>query len=99
MNHCEAGAYLAKSWGLPDAICHVAQHHHGATEGRSILSLVQTACVLADDLGFAAVSHADGAQPNTRIAGCIAYPECDKVIHRLPEIERLVYDEVESLDF
>jgi putative nucleotidyltransferase with HDIG domain len=99
MDHCEAGLYLAKSWGFPDAFCQVVQHHHGASEERGILSLVQTACAWADDLGFAAVSHADRAEPNTRIAGWMGDSDRAKALQRLPEIERLVFEEVESLDF
>jgi putative nucleotidyltransferase with HDIG domain len=99
MDHCEAGLYLAKSWGFPAAFCQVVQHHHGSSEERGILSLVQTACALADDLEFAAVSHADRAEPNTRITGCKGNSDRDKVLSRLREIERLVFDELESLDF
>jgi putative nucleotidyltransferase with HDIG domain len=99
MNHCEAGLYLAKSWGFPDAFCQIIQDHHGTSEERGVLSLLQTACALADDFGFAAVSHADRGEPDTRIAGCKGDSARDKVLQRLPEIERLVCDEVESLDF
>jgi HDOD domain len=99
MNHCEAGLYLAKSWGFPDAFCQIVQHHHGVSEERGILSLVQTACALADGFGFAAVPHADRREPNTRIAGCRGDSDRDKVLQRLPEIERLVFEEAESLDF
>src|ERR1035438_8958036 len=99
IDHCEAGLYLAKSWGFPAAFCQVVQHHHGSSEERGILSLVQTACALADDLEFAAVSHADRAEPNTRITGCKGNSDRDKVLSRLREIERLVFDELESLDF
>ena len=99
MNHCEAGLYLAKSWGFPEAFCQVVQHHHEASEVRGILSLLQTACALADDLGFAAVSHADRGEPSTRISGFKEGSDRDKVLQCLPEIEGLVFDEVESLDF
>src|ERR1017187_2534290 len=69
------------------------------TEERGILSLLQTACALADDLEFAAVSHADRTEPKTRIAGCKGDSDRHKVLSRLPEIDRLVCAEVESLDF
>jgi putative nucleotidyltransferase with HDIG domain len=99
MNHCAAGEYLARSWGFPEAFHKVAQHHHEASTEPGVVSLLQTSCALADDLQFAAVSHADRSEPRTHIVGGIRDAERDKMIQRLKEIERQVTDEVESLDF
>jgi HD-like signal output (HDOD) protein len=63
MNHCEAGAFLAQTWGFPASLCtHIAGHHEsnggGLTDPRY---LIQTACRLADSLSFLEVQRLDVA--------------------------------------
>ena len=99
MNHCDAGLFLAKYWGFPEAFCQVAHQHHGVCDEKGILPLIQTACVLADDLGFAAVSHADHSMPAARVAGSLSDTDRALVLQRLPQMESLVFDELESLDY
>lgn len=54
MDHCEAGAWLAKHWGLPEDVRRVAGGHHdplGAGEF-DLVDLVRVAVLLTDNLGF-----------------------------------------------
>jgi HD-like signal output (HDOD) protein len=54
MNHCDAGALLAQTWGFPEPLQVTMVEHHGqrpVTSG-SPVGLIQTACRMADWLGF-----------------------------------------------
>lgn len=54
LDHCEAGAWLAKSWGLPEDLGVVIQGHHEppSTTGFELADLVRVAVLLVDSLGF-----------------------------------------------
>jgi len=56
IDHCAAGAWLAKEWNFPDELVEaIAAHHEEPTAGSTGLqSLVQISWRLADALGFAA---------------------------------------------
>jgi len=56
IDHCAAGAWLAKEWDFPDGLVQaIAGHHDEPTPGGTGLnSLVQVSWRLADALGFAA---------------------------------------------
>jgi HD-like signal output (HDOD) protein len=61
MNHCEAGAFLAQTWGFPASLRgHMAGHHEshagGLTDPRYLIHL---ACRLADSLSFLEVQRLD----------------------------------------
>lgn len=57
MDHCEAGAWLAKAWGLPESFESIAAHHHDelVQTKSDLLYVVQMACMLADSVGFATI--------------------------------------------
>jgi putative nucleotidyltransferase with HDIG domain len=54
IDHCQAGATLAKNWHLPDAFLKVIAHHHDreAQTGDEVASIVAVSCLLAETLGF-----------------------------------------------
>jgi putative nucleotidyltransferase with HDIG domain len=54
VSHCEAGAYLAKSWQFPLILCRAIQHHHDPlTQGDDdFLRITQAACVVAGEIGY-----------------------------------------------
>jgi putative nucleotidyltransferase with HDIG domain len=56
IDHCAAGAWLAKEWDFPDELVQaIAGHHDEPTPGSTGLnSLIQVSWRLADALGFAA---------------------------------------------
>ncbi len=58
IDHCEAGAYLAREWGLPGELSTViAMHHEAPCPGEASLnSFLRVAWRLADTLGYAAFS-------------------------------------------
>jgi HD-like signal output (HDOD) protein len=65
MNHCDAGALLALTWGFPEILQVAMVEHHGdrAVGSGSPVGLVQIACRMADWLGFAEVKRQDLAPP------------------------------------
>jgi HD-like signal output (HDOD) protein len=54
IDHCEAGGWLGRHWGLPEEICAVAANHHAlpSSEGFDFLDLVRVAVLMTDSLGF-----------------------------------------------
>jgi putative nucleotidyltransferase with HDIG domain len=54
IDHCEAGAWLATSWGLPDDVRRVTSGHHDlpGTGEFGLVDLVRVAVLLTDNLGF-----------------------------------------------
>jgi putative nucleotidyltransferase with HDIG domain len=56
VDHCQAGLWLTRIWGLPQEFWDVTSDHHGALtaapEGR--IGLIRLSCALADALGFKA---------------------------------------------
>lgn len=54
MNHCEAGVAVSRQWGLPESLRRSIHMHHGnvSLEQDPFTSLVQTACRLAEGLGY-----------------------------------------------
>jgi len=61
MDHCQAGLWLTQRWGFPSEYSRVAGCHHGAMPAtkQDLVSLTQTACLLADALGFPSVTIAE----------------------------------------
>ena len=54
MTHADAGAYLAKTWGLPVSLCNSIRSHHSVlTEADpKMLRINQQACIMASALGY-----------------------------------------------
>jgi len=65
MDHCQAGLLLTQRWGFPSDYSRVAGCHHGELPAakQDLVSLTHTACLLADALGFPAISLVQ--QPTT----------------------------------
>jgi putative nucleotidyltransferase with HDIG domain len=58
IDHCQAGAILAKSWHLPEAFLETIAHHHDETQTEDdIRSVVALSCLLAETLGFGVVRY------------------------------------------
>jgi HD-like signal output (HDOD) protein len=60
LDHCQAGSWLAKSWGLPPEFAEAAATHHEIEidGGKSVAMIVAMACRWADALGFS-VGHSE----------------------------------------
>ena len=56
IDHCAAGAYLAREWSFPEDLVTVAlEHHQEPSEGeRTMVNVIQVCWRLADVLGFQA---------------------------------------------
>jgi putative nucleotidyltransferase with HDIG domain len=63
MNHCEAGESMSRAWGFPESLqSHIGMHHgHVPLEQDPGRSLVQTACRMAEGLGYPETLLAPGA--------------------------------------
>jgi len=87
MNHCEAGAFLAQTWGFPASLCtHIAGHHESDGGGLAAPRyLIQMACRLADSLSFLEVQRLD-------LASTPALPE--RLRKRRELAPDLLYDQI-----
>jgi HD-like signal output (HDOD) protein len=65
INHCDAGALLAQTWGFPELLQVVMVEHHGhrPVGSGSPVGLIQVACRMADWLGFPELRSAPSAMP------------------------------------
>ncbi|MCS6953014.1 MAG: HDOD domain-containing protein [Bryobacteraceae bacterium] len=65
VDHCEAGAWLARHWDFPPQLAEVAaQHHLPPADGRmTLIRLVHLACRLADALGFQVFRSSQSEDP------------------------------------
>jgi len=62
--HDDAGAFLTRSWGFPDAISDCVRFHHQTAVDRGpALRAVQVACHYAGALGFSELNCANCPQP------------------------------------
>jgi putative nucleotidyltransferase with HDIG domain len=54
VNHCEAGLWLTRIWGLPEEFWAAAAHHHAAVTGAlgDRTDLVRLSCLFAEGMGF-----------------------------------------------
>jgi HD-like signal output (HDOD) protein len=61
VDHGLAGAWLVKTWALPQPFIEICEHHHEPVgpEDPELLRVVKTACRVADALGFAAVEYSN----------------------------------------
>lgn len=79
MDHCDAGAMLAHTWGLPATLQVAMVEHHGnrLMRSKSRVGLVQTACRIADWLGFPEVKRADLGVPPPLLQGVVESRQFD----------------------
>lgn len=61
VNHCEAGLWLARIWGLPEEFRDTASQHHAPVTGEigDRTELVRMACLFAQSLGYKAAAQID----------------------------------------
>jgi putative nucleotidyltransferase with HDIG domain len=67
MNHCEAGDALSRTWGFPESLGrHIHMHHgHVTMEEDPTAYIVQTACRLAEGLGYPEYATAPAASQSS----------------------------------
>ena len=76
MDHCAAGMFMCRVWALPAVFQEVTSLHHRATGEIGIGGLIHTACAMADDMSFAAISH----------SGVLNF--ADRIVKSVPEALR-----------
>ncbi len=100
LDHCQAGHLLSESWRFPNELQEVAAYHLEPPGGQDLLSLVQTACRLAVDLGFAAVARQDHqTKPTETIEAHVPAAIREQVFESMRKIDQQILDRLESLDF
>jgi two-component system, cell cycle response regulator len=88
VDHCTAGLWLTKAWGFPQEFLDLSSRHHDVPPScNDDVGIVALSCVLADSLGFEAVTYEER-------------PTAEEVIRRLPEAARrrlsLDFDEIQQ---
>jgi HD-like signal output (HDOD) protein len=99
MDHCHAGSLLARAWGLPLALCQVAEHHHDTSANRDLLSLVHLSCRLADDLMFQAIRHEGPRDPVVTIYECAPGTARGGLADKVEAAKLSALKMIETLDF
>lgn len=100
LDHCQAGQLLGEAWHFPNALQQVIAHHLEWSDEQNLVSLVQTACRLAVDLGFVAVAHQDHhPRPGDTIAAFVPTAIRARVLESIEHIDQQILDQLESLDF
>ncbi len=88
MNHCDAGALMASTWGFPEILLVSMVTHHaiGAPEPKHAAAVVPIACRIADWLGYPEVNLAEG----------MTEPMLTHSVLRSPKLEpRILVEQIE----
>jgi putative nucleotidyltransferase with HDIG domain len=99
MDHCRAGALLAKAWGLPPALRRTAECHHEPSANRDLFSLVHLSCRLADDLMFQAIRHEGPRDPVATIETCAPEELRADLTDRVEAAKVSALKMIQTLDF
>ncbi|HEY2013722.1 MAG TPA: HDOD domain-containing protein [Bryobacteraceae bacterium] len=69
VDHCEAGLWLTKLWGLPEEFWEATARHHTPVTGEigNRTDLVRLACVFAETLGYKAAPQLECWPPETLV--------------------------------
>jgi len=100
VDHCEAGLWLTRIWGLPDEFSDTASRHHAPLTGEigDRTDLVRLACLFAQSLGYKAAAKVDCWPPEALVERIPekAYARSHFALDRL--VERLrIETETEAL--
>jgi len=100
LDHCQAGQILGESWHFPSELQQVVTRHLESPGGQDLLSLGQTACRLAADLGYAAIARQDQhTKPSDTIEAHVPPAIRGHVVETMKDIDQKIIDRLESLDF
>ena len=99
MDHCRAGALLAKAWGLPEVLRRTTEFHHEPSANRDLFSLVHLSCRLADDLMFQAIRHEGPRDHVATIETCAPEELRGDLTDRVEAAKVSALKMIQSLDF
>ena len=99
MDHCAAGDYLCRAWALPAVFQEAAAKHHSAKGEPGIAGLMHTACAMADDLTFAAISHRNVLTIADRVAECVPESLRGQALALMAGVESRIATKTSQLDF
>jgi HD-like signal output (HDOD) protein len=66
-DHCQAGLFLTRTWGLPVELQQAASEHHGTPAAGAGNEVVRMACGLAHAFGYKAAPQVEGGNPSELI--------------------------------
>lgn len=95
VDHCEAGLFLTKTWGLPDEFWLPSSQHHAAknpTTPRSV-DIIRLACALANALGYKAAPMVQAELPEALLEQ-IPDPGHSRVVSPLSILSELLEKEL-----
>ncbi len=99
LDHCQAGQFLSEAWKFPPEFQQVVARHLELPSGRDVVSLVQTSCRLAANLGFAAINIELPGGTSETIATHVPASIQPRVAKLLKDSDRQILERIESLDF
>jgi putative nucleotidyltransferase with HDIG domain len=83
IDHCAAGAWLARDWQLPDDFVEaISQHHHSEAIDSSLVSIVTAAHRVANRIGFS-VHEARPAKPVSELISGLPLPDHQAMAEKL----------------
>jgi putative nucleotidyltransferase with HDIG domain len=94
VDHLEAGAWLAREWGLPDSLVEVIIHHHEPPTGTlNEVTIVHVACRLAYLLGFS-VNQLNTPAELAEIAAPLPEWMRSRLAAQLPSLKSAILKEI-----
>jgi putative nucleotidyltransferase with HDIG domain len=99
INHCEAGKWLLRDWGLPTEFQEVAARHHEVPERGclDITALVQIGAITADHAGFPVIGQMPERDPRWTLSW-FEGPVCDRVQDRIEDLPLAIATKINSFD-
>ncbi len=98
MDHCAAGMFMCRVWALPAVFQEVTSLHHRATGETGICGLIHTACAMADDMSFAAISHRGVLTAADRIVESVPEALREKASTMGADFEKRIAEKIEQFD-
>ena len=98
MDHCAAGMFMCRVWALPAVFQEVTSLHHRAEGEMGICGLIHTACAMADDMSFAAISHRGILATAERIVESVPEALREKMSLMGAGFEKRIAEKIEQFD-
>jgi len=99
VDHCQAGAWLAKKWQFPPELRRVAALHHNPPMNGSfdLVRLVNVSCRLSESLGFEVVESAEPEDP-VAILGELPQKALSRIRFDVPALKETLTRKLNALE-
>ena len=97
IDHCEAGRWLTKIWGLPEEFWNTAAYHHEPIAGTpgDRLDLVRLSCLLAQSLEFKAAPRID-CEPAEALIARMPESVCPRNRISIPDLAAHLWESLQA---